>query len=58
MIIGAMGAGGIGQLFISALRTGRDFEDVVYIALWVLALVIVIDMCSSALRRRLIGFSK
>ena len=58
VIIGAMGAGGIGQLFISALRTGRDFEDVVYIALWVLALVIVIDMCSSALRRRLIGFSK
>ena len=53
-----MGAGGIGQLFISALRTGRDFEDVVYIAIWVLALVIVIDMCSSALRRRLIGMSK
>ena len=58
VIIGAMGAGGIGQLFISALRTGRDFEDVVYIAIWVLALVIVIDMCSSALRRRLIGMSK
>jgi len=57
VIIGAMGAGGIGQLFISALRTGRDFEDVVYIAIWVLALVIVIDMCSSALRRRLIGTS-
>ena len=58
VIIGAMGAGGIGQLFISALRTGRDFEDVVYIAIWVLALVIVIDLCSSALRRRLIGMSK
>ena len=54
VIIGAMGAGGIGQQFISALRTGRDFEDVAYIALWVLFIVISMDILSGMLRKRLI----
>ena len=54
-IIGAMGAGGIGLEFLGALQTGNDFENVAYIALMVLVTVIVMDMISAWLRRRLIG---
>jgi ABC-type phosphate/phosphonate transport system permease subunit len=36
------------------LRTGRDFEDVAYIALWVLFIVISMDILSGMLRKRLI----
>lgn len=54
-IIGAMGAGGVGLEFLGALQTGNDFENVAYIALMVLITVIMIDMISAWLRRRLIG---
>ncbi|MBL6599766.1 MAG: phosphonate ABC transporter, permease protein PhnE [Alphaproteobacteria bacterium] len=55
VIIGAMGAGGIGLQFLGALRTGTDWENVAYISLIVLITVILIDMMSSFFRRRLIG---
>ena len=55
VIIGAMGAGGIGLQFLGALQTGNDFENVAYMALLVLATVIVMDTFSAWLRRRLIG---
>ncbi|MCR9256183.1 MAG: phosphonate ABC transporter, permease protein PhnE [Alphaproteobacteria bacterium] len=55
VIIGAMGAGGIGLHFLGALQTGNDFENVAYIALLVLATVIAMDAFSSRLRRFLIG---
>lgn len=55
VIIGAMGAGGIGLQFLGALQTGTDFENVAYIALLVLLLVIAMDTLSSWLRRALIG---
>jgi phosphonate transport system permease protein len=55
VIIGAMGAGGIGLQFLGALQTGSDFENVAYLALLVLLLVIFMDTVSARLRRALIG---
>ncbi|MBX2883111.1 MAG: ABC transporter permease subunit, partial [Granulosicoccus sp.] len=58
VIIGAMGAGGIGLQFLGALQTGSDFENVAYMALLVLVTVIAMDALSARLRRALIGFEK
>ena len=55
VVIGAMGAGGIGLQFISAIRTGSDWENVAYMSLLVLAVVIAMDSFSGWLRRKLIG---
>ena len=55
VIIGAMGAGGIGLQFLGALQTGNDWENVAYMALLVLLTVILMDTMSAWLRRRLIG---
>ncbi|MEL6233012.1 MAG: phosphonate ABC transporter, permease protein PhnE [Pseudomonadota bacterium] len=55
VIIGAMGAGGIGLQFLGALQTGNDFENVAYMALLVLGTVIAMDAMSARLRRALIG---
>lgn len=58
VIIGAMGAGGIGLQFLGALQTGSDFENVAYMALLVLVTVIAMDALSAKLRRALIGMEK
>ena len=58
VIIGAMGAGGIGLQFLGALQTGNDFENVAYMALLVLVTVIAMDAMSSRLRSLLIGMDK
>lgn len=58
VIIGAMGAGGIGLQFLGALQTGSDFENVAYMALLVLATVIAMDSMSSWLRSKLIGIER
>jgi phosphonate transport system permease protein len=55
VIIGAMGAGGIGLQFLGAMQTGSDFENVAYMAILVLLMVIAIDKTSARLRRILIG---
>ncbi|MEM8793626.1 MAG: phosphonate ABC transporter, permease protein PhnE [Pseudomonadota bacterium] len=55
VIIGAMGAGGIGLQFLGALQTGSDFENVAYMALLVLITVIAMDTVSARLRSVLIG---
>ena len=55
VIIGAMGAGGIGLQFLGALQTGSDFENVAYMALLVLNTVIAMDAMSARIRRALIG---
>jgi phosphonate transport system permease protein len=55
VIIGAMGAGGIGLQFLGALQTGNDFENVAYMALLVLLTVVLMDTFSAWLRRKLIG---
>ena len=53
VVIGAMGAGGIGLQFISAIRTGSNWENVAYMATLVLAVVIAMDTLSGWLRKRL-----
>ena len=58
VIIGAMGAGGIGLQFLGALQTGNDFENVAYMALLVLITVVAMDAMSARLRRTLIGFER
>ncbi|MEM0977862.1 MAG: ABC transporter permease subunit [Pseudomonadota bacterium] len=55
VIIGAMGAGGIGLQFLGALQTRNNFEVVAYLALLVLIVVIIMDWMSAKLRRALIG---
>ncbi len=55
VIIGAMGAGGIGLMFLGYLQTGTSFENVAYIAILVLIVVILMDYLSAKLRRALIG---
>ena len=58
VIIGAMGAGGIGLMFLGYLQTGTSFENVAYIAILVLIVVILMDYLSAKLRRALIGIEK
>lgn len=58
VIIGAMGAGGIGLQFLGALQTGNDFENVAYMAILVLVTVMLMDAMSARLRRALIGLEK
>ena len=55
VIIGAMGAGGIGLMFLGWLNTGTSWEKVAYLSLLVLIMVIIIDAVSARLRRALIG---
>lgn len=55
VIIGAMGAGGIGLMFLGYLQTGTSFENVAYISILVLIVVILMDYLSAKLRRALIG---
>lgn len=55
VMIGAMGAGGIGLQFLGALQTGNDFENVAYMSILILIAVILIDGLSSKLRAALIG---
>ena len=54
VIIGAMGAGGIGLQFLGALLTGTDFENVAYYTVLVVSVVIAMDMFSAWLRKKLI----
>ena len=55
VIIGAMGAGGIGLQFLGALNTRNNFEIVAYLAILVLIVVVLMDWMSAKLRRALIG---
>ena len=55
VVVGAMGAGGIGVQFLGSLQTGKDWENVAYISLVVLVTVVVIDILSAKARRKLIG---
>ncbi len=53
-VIGALGAGGIGLLLVETMNTQRDWENVAYLILLTILLVIAMDTLSSYLRRRLI----
>ena len=54
-IIGALGAGGIGLKLVETLRTGKDWENNLYIIILTLIVVIGMDILSGWLRRRLIS---
>jgi phosphonate transport system permease protein len=53
-VIGALGAGGIGLMLVETMRTARDWENVAYIILLIIVLVVAMDGLSQWLRRRLI----
>jgi phosphonate transport system permease protein len=53
-IIGALGAGGIGLMLVEAMNTQRHWENVFYLILLTISLVMVMDTVSAKLRRRLI----
>jgi phosphonate transport system permease protein len=53
-IIGALGAGGIGLMLVETMNTQRDWENVLYLILLTISLVMIMDTLSSALRNRLI----
>lgn len=53
-VIGALGAGGIGLLLVETMNTQRDWENVAYLIVLTILLVITMDSLSSFLRRRLI----
>jgi len=53
-VIGALGAGGIGLLLVETMNTQRDWENVAYLIVLTILLVVAMDSMSSWLRRRLI----
>ena len=55
VILGAMGAGGIGLLFLDSIMTGANFENVAYMSILILIVVFLMDTFSQWLRRKLIG---
>ncbi|MEE4136619.1 MAG: phosphonate ABC transporter, permease protein PhnE [Desulforhopalus sp.] len=57
-IIGALGAGGIGLLLVETMNTQRDWENVLYLILLTIGLVMIMDSISTRLRRRLIQGSE
>jgi phosphonate transport system permease protein len=54
-VIGALGAGGIGLKLVETLRTGVDWENTLYIITLTVAVVMLMDVLSTWLRRRLIA---
>jgi phosphonate transport system permease protein len=54
-VIGALGAGGIGLKLVETLRTGKDWENILYIIVLTLIVVIAMDIASGWLRRKLTG---
>ena len=53
-IIGAIVGGGIGLLLTQAISTQKDWEEVAYYLMLIIAMVIIIDSISGWLRRKLI----
>lgn len=54
-VIGALGAGGIGLKLVETLRTGVDWENTLYIISLTVAVVMLMDVLSTWLRRKLIA---
>ncbi len=53
-VIGAIVGGGIGLLLTQAIQTQKDWEDVAYYLILIIAMVVVIDWLSGLIRRKLI----
>ncbi|MDK4731883.1 phosphonate ABC transporter, permease protein PhnE [Rhizobium sp. CNPSo 3490] len=54
-IIGAVGAGGIGLKLWEAMRTNANWENVAYMVILILIVVLLFDAASNSLRHRLMG---
>ena len=54
-VIGALGAGGIGLMLVQTMRTRRDWENSLYIIVVTILIVIIADVISSLLRKKLIS---
>ena len=54
-MIGALGAGGIGLMLVQTMRTRRDWENSLYIIVVTILIVIIADVISSLLRKKLIS---
>ena len=54
-MIGAIVGGGIGLLLTQAIQTQKDWEEVTYYIVLTLLMVMMMDMLSGWLRRKLIG---
>ena len=57
-VIGALGAGGIGLVLVETMRTQRDWENVFYIIVLTILMVVIMDSLSGRLRQRLITGGK
>jgi phosphonate transport system permease protein len=53
-VIGAIVGGGIGLLLTQAIQTQKDWEDVAYYLVLIVAMVMILDWLSGIVRRRLI----
>ncbi len=53
-VIGAIVGGGIGLLLTQAIGTQKDWEDVAYYLILIIAMVIIMDWLSGLIRRKLI----
>lgn len=53
-IIGALGAGGIGLMLVQTIQTSKDWENTLYLIILTLIVVILMDMLSGWLRRKLL----
>lgn len=54
-VIGAIVGGGIGLNLTQAIITGKDWEEVTYYIVLIVAMVFMMDMASGWLRKKLIG---
>ncbi len=57
-IIGAVGAGGIGLKLWEAMETNSNWQNVAYMVLLIIIVVMCFDAASNAVRSRLIGRSQ
>ncbi len=53
-VIGALGAGGIGLMLVQTIQTSKDWENTLYLIILTLIVVIMMDVVSGRLRRRLL----
>lgn len=54
-VVGALGAGGIGLKLVQAIQTHKDWENVMYLIVMTLIVVVTMDIASGWVRRKLIG---
>lgn len=54
-VVGALGAGGIGLKLLETIKTRNDWENTLYLIVLTILVVMIMDVLSARLRRRLIA---